>query len=239
MCNLVYKNFIFSVQEFMVLCAWTGIEQLHILQGSQQEKMGGEELNLVLFQLYQKEILYWNNDTYELKQEVAQLFRDIRFASAELQIYTRTSRSPLLCFYGTYMIVMELSGNDTDAVKVHRLQEYDFFAELRNKGMLPLRDSQEMEGTAQREDCEAWCSILGKRSNLMENGCILYDRLQELLRDAKDLWVAITIHDRKSGQDRGVVLIAEQDFSDCLICIADSVVRADYYTLDSLSQLLR
>lgn len=239
MCNLVYKNFIFSVQEFMVLCAWTGIEQLHILQGSQQEKMEIGELNLVLFQLYQKEILYWNNDTYELKQEVAQLFRDIGSAGAELQIYTRTNGSPLLCFSGTHMIVMELSENDTDAVKVHRLQEYKFFAELRNKGMLPLRDSQELEGTTQREDYEAWCSILGKRPNLMANGCILYDRLQELIRDANDLWAAITFCDRKNGQDRGVVLIAEQEFSDCLIYIADDVVRADYYTLDSLRQLLR
>ena len=173
MNDLVYRSYLFSCQEFMVLSACVGIESLHVLLEKKQGISDMDELNLTVFQLYQKGILCWKNENYyELKPEIRILFQNMKLACKELQIYTKKGSSPLLCFLGEYTVVTELSDNDKDAIKIHGLCREEFLTELCDRGIIPVRNSQSIP--AADSDMNFCDDFLKKCPKFLQNGRIQY-----------------------------------------------------------------
>ena len=239
MNDLVYKNYLFSSREFMVLSACAGMERLHLLREGRTEQISEQELNRIIFRLYQREILCWRDEnSYELKPEISQLFHDMNEAEKELQVYAKRSASPLLCFWNDHTVVMELSGNDRDTVKLHSLPQNEFLAELQDRGVLPADNSGEIVDVAQEDNGELWKTFVKGCSRFMEQGHIRYEELKKYLSRKEELFSFITVCDRKTGRDQSVLLLLSYGMFDCIVCMKDGVTQMDYYTLDNLRRFL-
>ena len=136
MSELVYKSYLFSTKEFMILCALTGIEEIDMFGESTRCEMDEEEVNQNVFQLYQKGILYCGEeDSWKVKPEIRSLFRDMRDAEKEMQIFKRgrnfhTSTTPKSATNGEYHTAtgleclfgyLKLSGEDSSAKELFTL----------------------------------------------------------------------------------------------------------------------
>lgn len=239
MNDLVYKNYLFSTQEFMVLSAFAGVGKLHLLLEGGQKEPDGQELSRIIFRLYQRGILCWKDeDSYELKQEIRLLFRDMNAAGRELQVYSKRSTSPLLCFWNDYTVVMELSGNDRDTVKVHSLPRNEFLEELQDRGILPEDNSGELADIVREENDRLWETFLKNSCRFVERGHIRYAGLKRLLAEREELSAFITVCDRKTNQGQSVILLLNYGMLDYIVCVKDDAVWADYYTQDNLKGFL-
>ena len=128
MNDLVYKNELFSSRELMVLAAYSGMEMLRILQAGSQKTLEPEEMNEAVFKLYRKGLLCWNGKNgYEIRPELRALLQDMKYAEKELEFWSRRQKNPLHCFWGEDVVIMELSQNDEDRIKVHRSARDTFF----------------------------------------------------------------------------------------------------------------
>lgn len=238
MSDLVYKNYLLTSKEFMVLSACVGMNKLHILLENKPEEITRKELNLIIFQLYQKGILYWKNeDFYDLKPEIRAMFRDMKHSKKELQVYSEKRGSPLLCFWNEYMVVTELCENEKDTIRIHSQQSNDFIRELCERGIFPERDSQEF-GTVNKENSMVLENFYKDSSKFMREGEIQYESLQELLSESNELSAFITINDSRSGMDQSVILILDYGMFDCIALIENDSIQIDYYTVENLKRLL-
>lgn len=238
MNDFVYKSYLFSSQEFMVLSACAGVDKIHLLFESRSEQLTQKELNLMVFRLYQRGILYWKDEnSYELKPEIRVLLRDMKNAGKELRVYSQKSGSPLLCFWDDYVVVMELSGNDKDTIKIHSLPKNDFLTELCDRGILPLRNRQETGELMEAGD-SGWKEFLRGTPDLMQKGQIMYAQLQELLMKKEELLAFVAVYDKKFGKAQGIILILNYGIYDYAVFISDDDVRADYYTPENLKRFL-
>lgn len=232
MGELAYRSYFFSSQEFMVLSACSGMEGMHILFEEPPAKLSREELNVILFGLYQRGILYWKDESsYALKPEIRMMFEDMKSSKKELQIYFEKGGSPLLCFWNAHTVITELSENDKNTIKIHSLSEHDFFRELCDRGILPARDSQEIGDFT-------GIGVWQKRLQLVQDGSIRYEALQRLLHEEDGLPAYMTVYDRKSGRDQGVILILDCGISDGMAFVEDNSVQTLWYSLDNLKKLL-
>ncbi len=240
MSELVYKSYLFSTKEFMILCALTGIEEIDMFGESTRCEMDEEEVNQNVFQLYQKGILYCGEeDFWKVKPEIRSLFRDMRDAEKEMQIFSRKRGGPLLCFGEEPLIIVEVSQNDRDAVKMHRQTSDSFFMELCDRGILPERDSLEMEEAAEDEESGAWGQLLESLSDLIRNGQPVYEKLEKILREREELLLSAVVGSRKLKSDWRAISVVDLGIADWLVYAGNDSVRTDYYTMDRLRAFLR
>ena len=74
MNKFIFSSYVFSCQEFMVLSALTGIRKMNILMEEKEEELNPKTVNLILFQLYQKGIMSWKDETsYTLKPGIMKM----------------------------------------------------------------------------------------------------------------------------------------------------------------------
>lgn len=238
MSDLLYKNYLFSNSEFMVLSAMVGMEKIHIISENTSKQMDKAELNQIIFQLYQKEILQWNNNAYALKPEIGLLFREIKRAKKELQIYSEKSGSPLLCFWGNSAVITELSGNDREVIKVHGLQNRELFTELYDREILPDGNRQEIYDLFREENVGKGNILVSGYSKFLQNGSIDHEELQGLLQKYDELSAIITVYDRKSEKDQNIIFIMDYGICDAISYLKNGFVCTDYYTVDNLYRLL-
>lgn len=227
MDDFVYKSYLFSSQEFMVLSAYAGMESFHILSGDLARRISKKELELTFFQLYQKGILFWKNGkSYEMKPEIRELFQVMKASRKELQIYPKRSGGPLLCFWADDVVVMEQSENDKNTVKLHSSSKKMFFEELRDRGILPAGDSPEIEasdrpGLFHTKDIKA--------------GRINGEALLELLNEEDKLEAGIIIYDRRSQENIGIVLVLDNGIGDDVALIRDESSQISPYSPERLA----
>lgn len=240
MSELVYKSCLFSSEEFMILCALTGIEEINMFGESGRREMDEEEADRNVFQLYQKGILYYGEEgSWKVKPEIRSLFRDMRDAEKEMQIFSRKRGGSLLCFGEEHLIIVEVSQNDRDAVRMHRQTAESFFMELCDKGMLPERDSLEMEEAAEDEESGAWGQLLASLSDLIRNGRPAYDKLEKILQEREELLLSVVVSNRKLKSDWKAISVVDLGISDWIVYAGNDSVRTDYYTMDRLRAFLR
>ncbi len=240
MSDLIIKNYLFSSEEFMVLSACVGIEKLPVLFESDPRQPDRDELDHTIFQLYQKGILTWENDSsYELRQDVRTLFLDMKTAKKELHIYSKKTGGPLLCFWNEYVVVTELSGNDWGAVKVHSLQSKEFLDELRDRRILPERDCAQFKETIDRESEKRCNDFLQESPAMLQDGHMKYELLEELLEKTRDLFAFIAVYDRVLEQNQGVILILNCGIADCIAYVGDGHTYLCYYTEEELRRLFQ
>lgn len=240
MSNIIYKNYVFSSQEFMVLSACVGIEKIPVLFAKDPRQPDEGELAQTIFELYQKGILVCEDDgSYSLQPDVRILFQDMKAAQKELHIYSKKTGGPLLCFWDENAVVTELSGSDKSAVKMHSLPSSELLEELKDRGILPERDSKEL-GQTMGEDAGALCAAFLKDSPApLQEGHMQYELLEELLEKKRDLFAFITIYDRTLEENQGAILILNCGLTDCIAFMGDGMVHTCYYALEDLRELFQ
>lgn len=239
MSELLYKSYLFSTKEFMVLSALAGMEELKVFAEKESGNMGEEELNLTVFQLYQKGVLYWKDGGWNINPEVYSLLRNVKESERELQIYSGIGRGPLLCYGQDPLVILELSEHDKDAVRLHPQTRDGFFVELRDRGILPERDSAELEDLEDNERSGVRGKLLERLGELTRDGQIDYGNLKKLLQERWDLIACLFLFDRKEKNVRSVIAIADGGISDWLLCIRNGNVQAERYTMDGLRGVLK
>lgn len=238
MSDLLYKNYLFSNSEFMVLSAMVGMEKIHIISEKTSKQIDKAELNQIIFQLYQKEILQWNNNAYALKPEIGLLFREMKRAKKELQVYSEKSESPLLCFWGNSTVITELSGNDREVIKVHGLQNRELFTELHDREILPDGNRQEIYDLFREQNVGKGNILITGYSKFLQNGSIDHKELRGLLQKYDELSAIITVYDRKSEKDQNIIFIMDYGICDAISYLKNGSICTDYYTVDNLYRLL-
>lgn len=226
------RNYLFTDREFMVLSAYEGLDRLHMLLEEPQRQMSRQELGLLLFGLYQKEFLCWKEENlYELKPEIRAIFQNIRQAKKELQIYYDRASAPLLCFWGDETVVMELSANDRNTLRVHCVSKIDFLEELEDRGILSGKAAERDEGFSGDE-------FLEHCPRLMEDGAVKRAELQKLFAKREELSACMIVIDRETGKEQGVILAVDCGILDGLIFVEDGRRRLEWYTPDNLKEFL-
>lgn len=240
MNDLAYVNYLFSRQELMVLSACSGMDTLSTFAGTNLEPPDKKEMNKIIFGLYQKGILKWRTrNTWTLSPAVRPLFQSMKLSGKELQICSSDRADLLLCFLGDDVVVMELSRNDQDMVKLHRLPADGLYMELCDRGILPVEGSQEAGNAADEEGEEPWQRFLRDCPELMKEGKIQHQEVRRLLKEREEMMSYITVRDTVSGQDQGILLILEYGIADGIICVGDGFATGAYYTPELLKAFLR
>lgn len=239
MYKLIHKNYILSCQEAMVLAAWSGINKLHMLCGEPLEEMDERELRLTLFQLYQKGVLCWEDPHFRMKPELELMFQDLRRARTELQIYSERRKSPLLCFGDDDMVVMEMGENEKDTICLHSQVRKDFLEELRDRQILPSRDSRAYGSQAKEENRALMRRFRESCPSFWSGNQIQYEALKEALQEREELTACIGVTDLEEERGRGVILILDFGVFDGIIWLGEDSCSEDYFTLENLAHFLK
>lgn len=222
MSSLVYKNELFSVREFIVLAAYAGMDEIRMLSGTCQVPMKPEELNEVVFQLYQRGVLCWNgNDGYDLDPEIRSLLREIKYAEKDVEIHFEGGKGLLYCFINTEVTVMELSRNDVERIRLHRISKDAFLEELSDRGIIPPYD----RGKAfkeQMEECEKLSEeFQQKNPELFTTGGDWNQKQSETLKKVLEkenmLSAYSLVYDHISGRQIMRILLLQKDFCQCIV----------------------
>ncbi|MCD8103780.1 MAG: hypothetical protein LUF35_01955 [Lachnospiraceae bacterium] len=241
MSDLTYRSFLLSGREFMVLSAFMGIERVHMLIEQQPELPDRKELSLTLFGLYQKGLLCWENGICGPKPEIRSLFRDIRSSEKELQVFHRKENAPLLCYWDESSVLTELSENDRDRIRLHGLRKNDLLEELKERGILPEKDSSlagDYMVSAMGDDMTAAAgnsrtSAMGNDvsspvedavlSGTEEPGSRLLEKCPELMRDGEIQYVRLQELFEKENELETAITIHNRSRGEdeCVILILD------------------
>lgn len=239
MSDLVYRSYLFSRDEFLVLSAYIGMETLHILFENKAEPLDRKKINLVIFQLYQKEILRWEKENfYELKSEIKELFRKMKDSRWELQVYSEKKGSPLLCFLNQDVIVTELSENDKDRIRIYCLSKEAFLKELYDRGILPEQNFRN-SGFLEEEIPTNWSILLENCRVWLEDGQDLHENLRKLLWEEEDLLAFATVFNREDGTYEEAVLVLKGERQDCLGRVKRDSVQTEYDTEECIKKFLK
>ena len=238
MNKFIFSSYVFSCQEFMVLSALTGIRKMNILMEEKEEELNPKTVNLILFQLYQKGIMSWKDETsYTLKPEIRSLFLDMKEAKKELEIYGKNRKSPMLCYMGEKLAVTELSENDREAIKIHSVSRTDFLEELRERGFVPKqRESVPLEGEPSPEVLEL---VQRRCYGFQKDGILQVKKMQEILEKEDWLTALFLSCERENEQQKRAVLILDCGLWDCVVYMENGGFRAEYYSEENLRSILQ
>lgn len=239
MSELVYKSYLFSLREFIVLSACAGIKKLYIFDQDVPDDMSEEELNLTVFRLYRKGALCWKDGkSFRLDPQLRGMFQDMKDSQKTLQIYSGKGQSPQICFWGRSPAVVELSENDLDAVRFYSLPSEVFLKNLCDRGILPEEDSVEPEGFTEEEEDEAWGGLLRGMSGLIQDGQILTGELLEFLKERQELLSCIAVCEGNTETPRSLLFITDRGLADWLVCVDSDGVKAELYSMENLKGFL-
>lgn len=256
MNDFVLKNYVFTVREYMVLAALAGIRKTTLLMENSPVMPEDAELEYILFELYQKGFLSWKGDFCELSFEIRALFRNIKEADRELQIYSRRGKEILLCFLAEQAAVMEVGGNQKDAVRVHSLPLSEFMTELTGRGILPPERAglserelsfkgagfseeifeagfQDSAEAAPAEEARHWIrEYLSGWEKLEKDGQIRSGVLQDFLEEKEKISAALVLQGRSGEADAVLALVLDTGLYDWLVFLKEGQLLADEYTAD-------
>lgn len=232
MSELIYKSLLLSGEELMVACALSGIKELPFPLESRD--LSAEELNGTLFALCKKGfLLYKKGNVWELKPEILGIFSQIRDARRQLEIYSPRMGGPLLCFQKEDLAVMEVSENDRNAVAIHRVSPAAFPEELRDRGILPARDSLEVEKEEGR-----WGDLLEAISTLLADNGKAGEAMRSLVGKHEEVMGGILVRDPADRTVESALLIVDGGISDWIFIVQPEDLRVEPYTLEGLKGFL-
>ncbi len=234
MSELIYKSFLFTREELMVAGALSGMKKLACLLEDSGRELSGEELNRVVFTLYQKGfLLYKRGKEWKLDPEIEILFAGIRDARRELDIYSPGMGGPLLCFQKEDLVVMEVSGNDKSAVLIHFCPAAAFPQELNDRGLVPIRDSLEAEPEEGRFD-----DLLESVSSLLRPDASPEEIMRTRLLCQEEVTAGILARDPHSREVESALVLADAGIADWIFLARPDGVRMETYTLEALKGFL-
>lgn len=238
MNDLIYKNVLLSSKEIRVLAAYCGIETLRIMTEYRQEELDPQEVNETIFQLYQKGILCWNGENqYILQDEIKALFRDVKYAAKELEIRSKSQKSPLHCFWNKEMVVTEISQNDVDRIKMHRAKQEEFLEELLERGMVPKLTEKKKDESEQEEWKDLWVNFQKKYSEILQDVRRCGEQMENLLSEEKELKAYIIVYDRMTGKGEQTILFLADAPYGCMVVLEKNAIYAENLNVTNLQKL--
>lgn len=238
MNRLICDNLIISAGEFMVLSALCGITKVDFPMKKRQEIPDQKEVNLILFQLYQKQILRMDGQhTCSLNPEIKKIFEGIKKAVYEVQIHSLEKQNPLVVFAGKEPVVAELSENDREALKFHCISGESFLKELRTRNILPSEKEPKSGVSLQEENPELYEQIRKKYQTFIQNAHVDHAGLLECLKQ-RELRAFFIIRDRQSDTEKAVVLLLDCGIWDCTVYMEPGHMEISYYTEREMQEIL-
>ena len=240
MNKLIYDNVIISVREFMVLSALCGITRVELPMKKKQDLPDQKEVNLLLFQLYQKQILKKEEQAaYSLEPGIKNIFMNIKSADNEIQVYYPAEKSLLLLFPGKDIVTMELSDNDIEAVKLHCISREKFIEELCKKNILPKKESGKSRNDLRTENPALYREIKEKCRHFMKTGKVEYDRYHKY-SGSGSVRISFLIKERETDIEKKQILLFDCGLWDCMAAadLETDHMEAGYYTKKWLRNLL-
>lgn len=238
MDKLIYDNLIISVREFMVLSALCGLSRVDLPIKGKQEAPDQKDVNLVLFQLYQKQILVMEEpNEYRLNPEIQKLFAEIKEAGYVIESYGIDKHNSLLLFSSQKIITAELSDNDRDAVKLRFVSRNRLSEELYSQKLLPLEKETKEEKFLKKEIAVLHDKLQKDRSQFIKNNHIDHEALMEYA-EANGIRSFFIIKDRQSDIEKVLILLIDCGVWDCIARFEGDCLETRYYTQKLIEEFL-
>ena len=238
MNDLIYKNVLLSSKEMRVLAAYCGMETLRIMSEYRQEELDPQEVNETVFQLYQKGILCWNGENqYTLRDEIKALFRNMKYAEKELEVRSKSQKSPLHCFWHKEIVVTEISQNDVDRIKIHQTKQKEFLEELMERGMVPLLTGTKQDESEQEAWKDLWENFQKKYSEILQDARRSEEQMENLLSEEKELKAYIIVYDRMTGKEEQTILFLADELYGCMVVLEKNATHAKNLDMTNLQKL--
>lgn len=239
MNEVVYKKHLFSSREFMLLSAYAGMKQVPVLFYQEPEPMNEKEMNLTIFQLYQKGVLRCEEgNTCTVETEVRSMLRTLKYAEYILKIYSRNHNSPLLCFIYQNVLITELSVNEHDTIKLYMLSKAEFLQELMEQAIVPRTDSQGMNNPDMENGCETLSEFLQQISDAGSRQLPKDEVVEALLDKNENFVTGIIVSDVRLEQNRGVFFILDCGIFDGYVSLDGRIAETGCFTMERLEQFL-
>ena len=133
------KVYIFSKEEFMILAAVSGIEQMYGF--SLKENIEDQEALLVMQALAKKEILFSKDGKFQLQEKVAQIFSQIKNAKTTIDVHKQSGRKCIVYMDGL-AVKVSLSKGREEMLEVQCIPLREVWKHLSEEGWIP----EEQEG---------------------------------------------------------------------------------------------
>lgn len=238
MNDLIYKNVLLSSKEMRVLAAYCGIETLRIMSEYRQEKLDPQEVNETVFQLYQKGILCWKGENqYTLQGEIKALFRNMKYATKELEVRSKSQKSPLHCFLSKEIIVTEISQNDVDRIKIHRTEQKEFLEELKEREIVPSQAGRKKSESKPEVWKELWENFQKKYLVVLQDGSRSKEQLEKLLDEEKELSAYMIVYDRMAKKEERIILFLSEESYGCMAVLENDSVYTENLNTENLQKL--
>ncbi len=151
----LFNHYLLTREEYMVLLAGRGEEQVTVFQTAPEGVLSEREIHETLFQLFRKNILEWKEDgSYEVKPELYELLCGIKEARTEMMLRFRNSPAAGLCYFGERIVIVEQSETIHHGVRLHGLQEEEFWQELEDRHFLPEEHLERRDMMTEKKDVE-------------------------------------------------------------------------------------
>lgn len=235
MNELTVVNELFSGQEMMVLAAGCGMETFRMVSEEKPEIPDPVELNKAIFELYRRKILCWDGkDGYIMRPDIQSLFREIKYAEKELEIRSNKQKTLLHCFCGKDVVVMELSQNDTDRIKVHKVRRNDFAAELCDRHFFHFYVSGEQ---GENEEKNIWKKFREENPKMIPQNIKHLDMMREILNNAGSVSCYAILYDREKKQNVSVWVFLDDGTQGCMAVFDDKKDEAEILTEKNIEKL--
>lgn len=242
MSSLIYKNELFSVREFIVLAAYAGMDEIRMLSDTCRVQLKPEELNEIVFQLYQRGVLCWNGSNgYELDLDIRFMLQEIKYAKRELEIHFERGKGLLYCFVNTAVTVMELSQNDVEKIRVHRVSKEAFLEELSDRGIIPTDVSAKASVGKRKEWKKVSAEFLQKNPEIFRTGTIWHEKQREMLKKVlakeNELGAYGIVYDRVSRREILTILLLQKELDECIVTADAERIRTMKFEWEALKKI--
>ena len=231
MNELIYKRYVFDVDEIFLLAGQYNINNLFLPEQVDMDAMDEQKEIEIVNNLVRKRFLRYENDGFCLDSGLKDIF--IGFESAKKRIILYSHNDNIKCFYVTdkYISVMEYVLYSINKVKVYEIAVSDIYEFLRAEADLPVKKAEKYVSKVEFEtDFEfpesfesAYVDDDMPREYLnefMEE--VAFDMTIPELFNINGVEAAMDIYEKDNIQKLKRVVVAHKFAQDFIVCIDDN-----------------
>lgn len=222
------RKFCFSKKEFAILLDGTGVTELFSVGLKPLPDMDEKEVQMILFQMYQKKFLVVDEQRYKMVPELSEIFSGIRDAEKNILIVPLKQNQTTKCIYvGKISVIVEYCGIQHGFYKIS------------------VGDWQECVKEALKEDfvdslIECNSPILLEEESWCHQACTFckhgsYDRLSAYME--KGLITVVEVRNSTGDRIHGTMLLVHEVLYDKIYYIREDAM-CFYYKQQQVEELL-
>lgn len=223
------RKFCFSKKEFAILLDGAGVTELFSVGLKPLPDMDKKEVQMLLFQMYQKKFLVVDEQRYKMVPELSEIFSGIRDAGKNILIVPLKRDQTTKCIYvGKISVVVEYCGIRHGFYKISVCDWQECVKEALKADFV---DSLTERGDPVLLKEKSWCHQV---CTFCKHGS--YDRLNAYME--KGLITVVEVRNPTGDRIHGTILLVHEVLYDKIYCIREEDAMCFYYKQQQVEELL-